>query len=256
MHPTLYLLSVFLSTALAVGYTNPKSQLRFVGFVFVAFCVFRCVPSCMSYMERTPWAGLVGGHTVTCAYHYIDVALLSRWSYKHLGPTNGLVKLNSSREDLPKRSTTVFRDVIDRLLFGLRIASSSRFIGTPYQARNTSPPVSAERKRFLFRTCGVVVLSYVVLDLIQSANDPAIGNKYLTLEKVSLLSRLGDVTIEELVIRAFTVLAAGVGLICVQGGIYHVLALLAVALMISMPTEWPPFYGSFTEAYTLQGFWK
>jgi hypothetical protein len=95
-----------------------------------------------------------------------------------------------------------------------------------------------------------------MLELIHSGNDPVLGNKFLTLEKNPLLSRLGDVTMEALIIRLFTVLSAEIGLNCVQGGIYHLPALLTVRQKISESAELPPFYGPPTEAYTLQGFCK
>jgi hypothetical protein len=221
----------------------------------------------MPYMTRTPWAALVGGYTVTYLYHYLDVTMLSRWSFIDNAPISGLVRPASTYSMTSRKSRgaeldnkNVMRDnFLDRIVFGLKIASSFRFVGTPFEVRNTPRPLVLERNGrsvYLWRTFGVIAASYILLDLLNSINDPRIASKYLGLDKIPVFSRVREVTAEELVIRLFTVLAAGIGLNCVQGGIYHIFALLAVAMNISESEDWPPFYGSLSHANTLTGFWK
>jgi hypothetical protein len=209
----------------------------------------------MKYMVRTPWAQLVGGASVTILYHYIDIALISRWSFLHGRPTGSLAKPSATKPGTllsDRRPDTTF----NRLLFGAKISSSYRFINTPFQIENVPPVSTRNTKAFLWRKTGVVVCSYLLLDLINSTADPAISLKYFTPDKVSLLYRMNEASVEELVIRAFTTLAAGISLNCVQGGMYNLFGLLSVGLGLSTPKEWPPFYGSLREAYTLRNFWE
>ncbi|KAF2499668.1 hypothetical protein BU16DRAFT_279495 [Lophium mytilinum] len=257
MHPIVYLFAEIAITVFVIGFTPPNSLFRLVGLLAVAFCVFQCIPLCMPYMIRTPWAALVGGYSVTYAYHYLDVALLSRWSFEQGAPVSGLTKPSTDVKGSQAISAPSGRNpIIQQLLFGLKITFSWRFIDTPYQIKNVPPVIAKNRKDFLLRTFVTIAISYVVLDIISSSNDSAIASKFLGLDKVPFLTRLNQISAEELVIRAFTVLAAGIGLNCVQGGIYHVFALLAVSSGISEPSEWPPFYGSVRAAYSLRAFWN
>ncbi|KAF2464157.1 uncharacterized protein BDR25DRAFT_98668 [Lindgomyces ingoldianus] len=264
MHPIIYLVSEFILTVFVVGFTHPTSRLRLIALLPVALCMVCCIPQCMPYMIRTPWAALVGGYAVTYLYHYVDVALLSRWSFRDNAPVSGLVRpssgvANTDKVSAEKRQRIVNNTVLARFHFGFKVTSSFRFVGTPYEVRNTPRPLEVgrkERTHFLMRTFAAIATSYTLLDLINSMNDPTIAAKYLGLDKIPLLTRLRDVSAEELVIRFFTVLAAGIGLNCVQGGIYHVFALVSVALNLSDPQDWPPFYGSPRDTYTLRSFWN
>jgi len=267
MHPITCLGLQFVLTVLVIAFTQPNSHLRPFGFIIQILCVVWCIPLCMQYMKRTPWAALVGGYSVTYLYHYLDVAMLSRWSFIHNAPVSGLVRPSTDpntrrnvRVSAETNSTIINRNfLVGRTIFGLGIASSFRFVGTPFEVRNTPRPSKFGRKDrsvFLWRTFGVITISYILLDVISSINDPDIASKYLGLDKIPLFARIGVVTAEEVLIRFFTVLVAGVGLNCVQGGIYHMLALLAVAMHITEPEDWPSFYGSARHANTLTGFWK
>jgi hypothetical protein len=123
--------------------------------------------------------------------------------------------------------------------------------------KNVPNSTTTARRTFLLRTFGTIVISYIVLDFISSSDDPDIAaSTSPALTKIPLFARLQEVTAEELVIRFCTVLAAGIGLNCVQGGIYYIIALFAVSLEVTGPEKWPPFYGSPLEAYTLRRFWK
>lgn len=258
MHPGFYLVAEFVTAVLVIGFTPADSNLRLWGLAWNIFCVFKCIPLCMQYMVRTPWGALLGGFAISYLYHYLDIALLSRWSFEHRAPVSGLVKPSAviskrSQVDPVPNSKSVLQQ---RLLFGLSVGSTFRFIGTPYEVQSVPPARATTRKGYFRRTYAVVLVSYIVLDFINSINDPEIASKFLGLKNVPLFTRLHEVSAEELIIRLFTVLAAGISLNCVQGGIYHLIGLFAVSFGISAPTAWPPFYGSPREAYTLRRFWK
>jgi hypothetical protein len=256
MHPINYLLAEYGITVVAVGLTPAGSALRIVGMGLISLCMLKCIPLCMNHMVRAPWAALVGGYSITYVYHYLDVAILSGWDFKKQAPVSGLLK-PSERNQIPRQcSKKDGNSISQRILFGLKIASTFRFVGTPYEIRNCPQNTTTTRRRFITTTVGTILVSYMVLDLISSNNDPQIASKYLTMDKIPIFTRPNQITLEELVIRTFTVLAAGISLNCVQGGIYYIFALFAVCLRISEPDDWPPFYGSPREAYTLIRFWK
>jgi len=170
----------------------------------------------MQYMVRTPWAMLLGGYSVTYFFHYLDVVLLSRWSFEHRAPVSGLLRPISDYEAVHvKPAYNSEGSIWERLEFGLEITSSFRFVGTPYQVRGTPPIVKSTRKGFLRRTVGVIILSYVTLDFINSNNDPAIASMFLTAKNVPFFRRIDKVSVEEFVIRFLTVILSGVGLNCV-----------------------------------------
>lgn len=256
MHPISYLLAEYGITVVAVGFTPAGSALRLVGMVLVTMCMLKCIPICMTHMLRTPWAGLVGGYSVTYVYHYLDVAILSGWDFEEQTPISGLLKPSKQNQGTRKISTNARHSISQRIIFGFKIASNFRFINTPYEVKNCPHNTAATRRKFIIRTLATILVSYIVLDFISSKNDPQIASKYLTLDNIPMFVRLRQVTLEEHVIRIFTVLAAGISLNCVQGGIYHIFALFAVCLGVSDPSDWPPFYGSPREAYTLIRFWK
>jgi hypothetical protein len=199
----------------------------------------------------------MGGYSVTYLYHYMDIALLSRWSFEHDAPVSGLVR--PGRLPCPPRSKSTSPTSLpawEKLKFGIKLTSTFRFVGTQYEVRNTPKTNPTTSRDFLRRTFLGIVISYCVLDLINAQTDPAIASRFLTPTNIPLLARLHELTAEECLIRMFTVIAAGVGLTCVQGGIYHTCALLAVRTGLSSPAEWPPFYGSARDAYTLRRFWE
>jgi hypothetical protein len=142
------------------------------------------------------------------------------------------------------------------LKFGIRLTSTFRFVGTRYEVRNTPKTNPTSSRDFLRHTFLGIFISYCVLDLLHAQTDPAVASRFLTPTNIPLLARLHELTAEECTIRVFSVIAAGICLICVQGGIYHTCALLAVRTGLCSPAEWPPFYGSVCDAYTLRRFWE
>ncbi|KAJ5629249.1 hypothetical protein N7528_002906 [Penicillium herquei] len=87
-------------------------------------------------------------------------------------------------------------------------------------------------------------------------NDPEVGNRFLVPSKVPIFRRLWEVTLEEIVVRLFSIIAMAMGLVCSQGGIYSMFAFIAVLSGINDPSEWPPFYGSLSDAYSLRRLWN
>ena len=226
----------------ALGYTTAQSPLRKGILVLIALCSWDCIATALEFCVRLPWASLAAGYTGLLLFQYIDIALLCGWEFN---------SKHASKDTL-----------VNRLRFGIWAASNARCIGTSDQVKNVprfsnaDPNYVPSRAAFLRRAARIALLSYLGLDLLGSMSDPEIGNRFLVPSKIPVFRRLGEVTLEEIVIRSFSTLAMGTGLVCSQGGIYNIFAFVSVLTGMSEPSEWPPFYGSPSDAYSLRRLWK
>lgn len=263
-HPLLDLVSVILLTIFVIGFTPASSVIRPALVPILAAIVWHCLLQCPESISRTSWAASVGGYTLSSFLHYIDVAVISQWSYEQQGPVRDLVvgttnppPVKPSLAAIRKPSPEIFPS---RLRFGADVMFSWRFVNTPYQPKSLSlarhDQQETTRVRFLASTASTVVLCYLLLDIMDSTSDPAILAKFYTPDKVGLLSRLADVSVEEVFMRFAGSLGAGIGLIAVQRGVYCVGAFVFVALGIHSPRDWPPFNGPISEVYSLRSFWR
>ncbi|KAE8161942.1 membrane bound O-acyl transferase family-domain-containing protein [Aspergillus tamarii] len=241
--------SIALQTTVVVatiGFTPAQSTLRPGALVIVGLCTGHCLSTALTYFVRTPWAGLAAGYSVMLLFHFIDIALLTKWQ----SPYFESFPVDSSRA--VSRGTSW----VDRLRFGIWATCNARCIGTSEQVRNISASRDQGRDVFLRRTAGLVLLSYLSLDILGSVADPELGSRFLVASKVPFLRRLPEITVEEVVIRIFSTIAAGIGLLCIQGGFYHLFAFASVLSKSSDARDWPPFYGSLWDAYNLRQLWS
>ncbi|KAK7987258.1 hypothetical protein PG988_002246 [Apiospora saccharicola] len=210
------------------------------------------------YIARSAWASAVGGYTISSFLHYLDVAVLSGWSFDIHGPSRNTFEQKSprTRNSAAKKSRWL---VLQRLKFGLAVFFSWRFVNTPHQVRNLPQldgRLRASRARFLCHTVLTIVVCYLLLDIMDSSSDAEVSAKFYTPDKVGLFSRFAEVSLEELAMRLFAALGLCTGLIAFQRGVYNVAAFFCVATCVSDPADWPPFNGPITETYCLRStFW-
>ncbi|GKZ20610.1 hypothetical protein AbraIFM66951_005937 [Aspergillus brasiliensis] len=236
--------SIALQTAVVVitlGFTPALSSLRPGALVLVALCIGHCISTALEYFVRTPWASLAGGYSVMLLLHYIDIGLLTRWEFVDPFPVKSPDTLNSTRA---------------RLRFGVWAAFNARCIGTPEQAHHVPEATTHDRAAFLRRSAGIILLSYLGLDVLGSMGDPEVGSRFLIASRVPFFRRLSEITAEEIIIRMFSGIAAGIGLLASQGGFYYLFAFTSVLLNWSKPQDWPPFYGALSDAYSLRRLWS
>ncbi|KAI9042921.1 wax synthase family protein [Aspergillus affinis] len=194
-----------------------------------------------------PWASLAGGYSVMLFLHYIDIGLLKRWE-------SPLIK-KSDPSGANSRNTPT-SSWVALLRFGIWAAFNARCIGTPEQVHHIPKPTTHDRTAFMRRSAGFILLGYLTLDALASTGDPEVSSRFLVASRVPFFRRLSEIATEEIVIRVFSTLAAGIGLLSSQGGCYHLFALISVVMKWSEPQEWPPFYGSLSEAYSLRRLWS
>ncbi|KAJ0412950.1 membrane bound O-acyl transferase family-domain-containing protein [Aspergillus carlsbadensis] len=130
-----------------------------------------------------------------------------------------------------------------------------RGINTPWQAKSIpSHPrhlaVQAEpdipRRSFLARQATILAWQYLVLNALVAVDGQA--NSFLDTQSAAATNNWG--------LRAaivFMVWFLALRLVIDSG--YRALSLVAIALTISAPGDWPPLFGRMRDAYTLRAFW-
>ncbi|KAI1079751.1 membrane bound O-acyl transferase family-domain-containing protein [Whalleya microplaca] len=263
-HPLFDSFAVVLLTAIIIGFTSAFSFLRVASLPILSALTWHCLLNCPAYIPRSSWASAVGGYTLFSLLHYLDVAVLTRWSFELQGPMNDLIRGTSQAVSprLPNklgRKEARLSDIICRLKFGFSVFFSWRFVNTPYQVKHLpqlDENLRSSRVRFLTHTALTVVFCYLVLDAMDSSSDINIAEKFYSLDKIGLLSRIQDVSLEELIMRLFAAVGLGVGLIAFQRGVYSIAAFVCVAVGLNAPEDWPPFNGPIHDIRSLRYFWS
>ncbi|KAK7914119.1 membrane bound O-acyl transferase family-domain-containing protein [Apiospora marii] len=270
-HPLLDPIAVLVFTSTIVGFTPARSLSRIACLPVLGALTWHCILNCPFYIARSAWASAVGGYTISSFLHYLDVAVLSKLSFDDHGASRDPSKIvqgsaprgsrqrqatPSSRQHAPE---TPRSQVLQRVKFGLSVFFSWRFVNTPHQVRNLPQldgRLRASRARFLCHTALTIVICYILLDIMDSSSDAEVSAKFYTPDKVGVISRIAEVSLEELVMRLFAALGLCTGLIAFQRGVYNVAAFFCVATGMSDPGDWPPFNGPLTETYSLRRFWS
>ena len=265
LHPITLITFEILTTAIVIGFTTPSSILRPALLPLVATATFLTLVTCPIFLPRF-WITVVAGNAPTYLLRYIELALLSRWSYAANGPTSithprarGKPGAGKENDHLIEshRNATAWK----RLRFGLDVTLFPRRIGTPFEVRNIPSLAEARGKastqtEFLWRTSATVFICYLIVDFsLLAAPDPSKAILFSE-EKVPLLIRLNRVSAEEVAIRIFSSLALCINIICFMNIGYGVMALVGVGLGLTEPSAWRPAFGSPKEAYSLQRFWR
>ena len=269
LHPLLLLVAEIFSIALVTGFTPSSSPLRIAVLVLLSLCVWGAIPRCADHIPRNPWAAFVAGYLATFLLHYTSTAVLSRWSFDNQGP-NTSNAASAERQGVksgfidgkPGRKRSVndgLRATFwNRLKFGFQVATSFRYIGTPYQARNvphfsaSDPSYIPSRSNFLSRKAIIFLISFIVLDLINLCADPPLDFSPKT---IPLFTRVSHVTGQQLLTRLITTLGYGIAVSSFQQLVHSLAALIDVGFCFSKVELWRPLVGSPEEAYTLRRFW-
>ncbi|KAL4887232.1 membrane bound O-acyl transferase family-domain-containing protein [Aspergillus karnatakaensis] len=238
LHPILSILGTIAVSSVIVGCTPGTSYAaRFGGLILAVIFTCNCITGVKDALVRSPWAGITRGCSITLLLHYINLALLSKWSFHNQHGASLRSRLGS----------------------GFNMTLNWRFIGTPDQVKFIrAPAVGVSRLSFLLRAAAFIIVSYLFLDLMDSAADPELAAKYLSPENIPLLRRLYEKQLprEELIVRAVSGLGIGIALVALIGGCYNILAFFSVLSGLSAPSDWPPLFGSLSDAYTLRRVWS
>ena len=209
-------------------------------------------------------ASLFGGSSVGWAIHYIEIALLSRWSYENRGP-NPPFQQQLDRNKHPHKDTVSELNTVrflKRLRFGYLVTFSFRNCGTPYEVKNVPhfssqvPEYVPTRSRFLRRTAASSLICYLFLDLSGLGMQPDRNPNLYSSERVHLLTRFGDISREELLIRTLTSLSVWASMYCIVMLYQDISAFVCVISRLNEVKSWRPAFGPLKEAYSIRRFWR
>lgn len=180
-YPLFDSLSVALLTGFIIGFTSASSLLRIACLPILGSLTWHCLLTCPEYITRSSWASAVGGYTLSLFLHYIDVAVLCRWSFENWEQST--IQSASSQSGLNPLHQS---EVLSRMKFGFSIIFSWRFINTPYQVRNVpllKEELSSSKARFLTHTAFTIIVCYLLLDAMDSSSDTV--PEFYSVDKIS-----------------------------------------------------------------------
>ncbi|KAM7187306.1 hypothetical protein V8F33_011296 [Rhypophila sp. PSN 637] len=263
-HPLFDTLAILSTSSVVIGFTSPSSKFRLGLLPVVVLLAWHCTLACPRYIPRSAWSSSVGGYTLSLLLHYLDIAVLTQWSFDLQGPAKNVL-LQPQRHivgnSLKSEKIDHTNNILQRFRYGLSTCLNWRLINTPHQAANIprlDPSLSRSRKRFLAHTALTILICYLILntmDILADA-DPGTASKFYCFDKIHLFARLPEVSFEELAMRFSATIAMGVSLISVQKGVYCACAFVSVLTGLSDPDDWPPFNGPLGEIVALRSFWS
>lgn len=248
----LIFLQVFLN-AFVIAFTLPSSSLRLAILPIIVICVYQVLPICLEATGRMIWAALLGAHSISFLFQYLDTALLSKWSTETCGPT-------ARRKQRFVQDQNVQMTIWARLRFGYHAAVSTRNIGTPFEVPgiphfSTKDPNYVPSKATFLREKAMLLLScYLILDIMTLASQPDQNPVLYNTSRVSWMNS-SNLSMEQLITRSASVLGFWISLYCIIQAYMGSVAFLSVALGFSQVESWPPGFGPISEAYTVRRFW-
>lgn len=213
---------------------------------------------------------------------YIDLALLSRWSFEsHHRPEASIISRStnskhkakgafktiteSSEKGLKvvsdKRDGTLgFRD---RLWFGWCSMWSFRHLNSSYETKNVLPFSKDDPQyipgqwRFILRQTLKFFLNYVIIDLIEAQEPPPQQIKETLFDPalIPVFRRLNSLTSEQVIMRTVSTAGFWLNLYCMIQGTHAVASVIGVSSSLSDVRDWRPIFGEMADAWTLRAFW-
>jgi hypothetical protein len=248
LHPLVLFVAGNLVAISTAAFTKRDSALRYVAFVVCAALSWLGLSNFHIYIQTTGWSGQIFAAAVfTNPLVVLDRLLIRKWAFGHdfLGPIDlpDAEKKNQSRWE-----------------FGSDVSGSTRCIGSekevanvPYFSQENSQYVPSRPTFLLHHACLVVGMFYLntfSID-IQLHTNRSLITKY----HVPFLSRLPDVSIEEIFIRVQISIAYWVAIYSLLQLVYSLLAVISVSLKPQGLKFWRPMFGSIGSSYTVRGFW-
>ena len=259
--------------AILIAFTSPSSLIRYHVVLLLLAYNIHVFPHYSLYIERSAWISFLAPEASTQCMDSFEKLLLTGWDARFRGPTAD-VRL---RRKLAKRSSSQrFGDAkLDescisvesaskwqRLKFGIWVAFSQRYIGSPWQARNvpaydsSRPSYVPTRQRYCLTKLRSILISYLLLDIMSQASRPDQNPILFADDKIPLLSRWNEVTLEEIIVRFSASIGFWIGVFLFVHLYYSTLSLISVLSGIDKPENRGPLFGSVKDAYTLRRFWS
>ncbi|KAL7803494.1 membrane bound O-acyl transferase family domain-containing protein [Trichoderma aethiopicum] len=246
---------------LVVGFTSSNSFIRPLVLPLMAALVSHAlILNKEAISHKGTWT-LINMNTAGLFLQYVDMGLISRWSYSAYGPTspNGNqpnANISSSERKKPQKKSS---GLVSRLKWAFDVATSWRSPATPWEVKGTPHFTEVpSRGRFIARKTITLVWSLLVLDsmsLMGGQPDPAVNAIKFSWDRVRFLTRPTEITRNEVILRGIVVYIRWVAIYYYVQAFYCSLAIVCVAAGISPVQRWPPLFGSISEMYTIRNTW-
>jgi hypothetical protein len=192
------------------------------------------VPLCTT-LSRPHWAVTAASLLWVQLLSASEILLVSRVSTAQLSP--------------PSRSSIVNARSVIGLLWNMRR------IGTQWQVKNVPSIKGLEKQSragFISRRLAATILAYLFVDVIASLPPPEPA--LIHPDKAALFPPHGLV-IDDIIFRTVMTFSYFLTTGVLNLFMTNVGAIVAVLSGLSRPTDCPPLYGSFSDAYTIRRFW-
>ena len=247
--------------AVVIGFTPSASLVRPGALLPIALICFATIRGCRDGCVTPFQAVFFCGGTYANLIQFIEIGLLSRWTFEAGGPETALA-LPEQPPAVPRASEKRPDGVLARLSFGLYTVVQYRGSGTPFEVRNL-PPLDARRPdsipsraTFLRRIALTIVLCYAVVDGLPLLGGASAENAQQSGPgPVPFFARWHEVTLPETINRVLGVLVFLYAAGCTLTMLWGVWAFLGVATGLTPVKHWKPLFGPVAEMYTVRRFW-
>ncbi|KAI9875333.1 MAG: hypothetical protein M1830_008604 [Pleopsidium flavum] len=268
LHPVALVFYQLTIIAVFVGFTTPSSIIRYAALPPLVACAWVVILTCLEKLQNIVWAGILANYSACLVLQYFEKVLLRRWSFEDFGAISKATRsYDAEKRKIPssKARDGLSKDraggILERLYFGYFIATSYRNPGTPYQVKNVplfsdrDPSYVPSRAEFLRQKVMIFVLCYLVLDLATLGTQPETHPVRYSPRKVPFLTRLGEVSREEFIVRGSTTFGFWFSLYCSLQIYTNIIPFIIVASGLGEVRSWRPSFGPLREAYTLRHLW-
>lgn len=255
-HPWTILAAQLALTSFILGFTKPSSPLRSAMLIPMLLATIVYIPTARYRVDNIFQVSWGASQAVLATYQYIDVVLVNRWDFEYSGPQP---KDPSKKPTSPYGADTFW----NRLKFGLYATSSFRNCGTAFETRGLQPfkrkdpAFVPSTTQFLINATLHFVACYMALDALTSLGDPDKQAVLFAESRIPLLSRLGEVTVQELVERLICSFTFWLVNYLVLSTSVTALSIILVATGVSEVTWWKPLF-NFGNGFpfTVRRFWR
>lgn len=260
-HPWELMIGNFSLPVLTLMYTGPRAWIR-LAVPFLTALGFSCYHTTSPHFmpNRTNAFALDGPHMLLFLTA-IDMLLQRRLYLDQTGKERseggdrekGMIdRLTWSNDRRTGPGVSAWRS----LAWATHVIFSYRAIGTSREANNIpsfSGRKTPSRAKFLLNRACVIVVSFAFVDLL-SHQPPPSAEAFAAHKSVFLLSKR-DITTETITVRIVSTAMFWFTLRVTIGLIYDLTSFVGVATFLTDPIDWPPYFGSPKDAYTLRKFW-
>lgn len=252
--------------AYGAGFTSPNSIQRYAVFVVLCLYVGITLANFTAYIQSTGyWPSIIAGTIVAQPISYFDRLICRKWAFENRQAIFRTIPDRKAKDDTgrPLKAATAGHDEDSfgsRLAFGNEVGGTVRGPGTSWEVKklprfsSSDPQWVPSPLQFIMWKFAIIIGCSLLNDYVQNARE-ALNKDLLLPSLVPFLTRLGDVSRDEIwtrVVVGLTSWAAAYSLLQVLFGIP---ALIGVCLKPSSVKEWRPAFGSPLDAYTMREFW-